>query len=397
MAAVPDSSSDDAAFPPWYPHALVDRTFDPSTFGEGLPSPWGRFYGWDTNEALSVEWWSGEAEGRWGAWPTSITSITVVSQHRWGTVIHLDDAWVAHLYPFQTGRDVSTLALYEPWKEALSASPLLLPIAGLKNQRGDQLAVFPLHSSLARTEVEQQPHQAVQAVGAVQAALVPFATPNTERRWNDRLKSVEDRLKTTTLWRAPHTRHVVGLPSVHAGLDHFALEGESMVVIPLPRSLVDHLLAPDERLPGVATIAMMEQRFSMNDLFASTGSRQSFYEAWGTIVPSTWTSPGSLSTANGGVWIWRYHAMLLMLAEARAYGLAKQAKQCDRWLFDVSRIQARLGELRTVHALRKGGAWAAVAAAILGSGPIQIPFILGAVGVAVAAHVVHQRRMPPPF
>jgi hypothetical protein len=142
---------------------------------------------------------------------------------------------------------------------------------------------------------------------------------------------------------------------------------------------------------------MMEQRFSMNELFASTGSRQSFYEAWGTIVPSTWTSPGSLSTANGGVWIWRYHAMLLMLAEARAYGLAKQAKQCDRWLFDVSRIQARLGELRTVHALRKGGAWAAVAAAILGSGPIQIPFILGAVGVAVAAHVVHQRRMPPPF
>ena len=163
-------------------------------------------------------------------------------------------------------------------------------------------------------------------------------------------------------------------------------------------SLVDHLLAPDERLPGVATVAMMEQRFSMKDLFASAGSRRAFYEAWGTIVPSTWTSPGSLSTAKGGVWIWRYHAMLLMLGEARAYGLAKQAKAM-RWLaFSMSsRIQARLGELRTVHALRKGGYWAAVAVAILGSGPIQIPFVVGALGVAVAAHVVHQRRMPPPF
>ena len=103
MAAVPGSSADDAALPPWYPHALVDRTFDPSTFEEGLPSPWGRFYGWDINEALSVEWWNGGGEGRWGVWPTDIASVKVVSQHRWGTVAHLDGKWVAHLYPFQTG------------------------------------------------------------------------------------------------------------------------------------------------------------------------------------------------------------------------------------------------------------------------------------------------------
>jgi hypothetical protein len=89
--------------------------------------------------------------------------------------------------------------------------------------------------------------------------------------------------------------------------------------------------------------------------------------------------------------------MLLMLAEARAYGLKKQAKQCDRWLFDVSRIQARLGELRTVHAVRRGGVLAALAAGIIGSGPVQIPFVLGSMGVALAAHLVHQRRMPPPF
>ncbi len=397
MAAVPESSVGDAAPPPWYPHALVDQACELTDFAQGLPSQWGRFYGWNIDAALDVDWWNGEGEGRWGAWPTDLTSVTLVSQHRWGAEVHLDDTWVAHLYPFQTSRDVSTLALYEPWKEALSASPLLLPVAGLKNNRGDQLVVFPMHTTLGREGVEKRAHQAVQAVGAVHAALVPFVTPNTERRWNERLKAVEDRLKTTTLWRAPHTRHVVGLPAVHVGLDHVVLENESMMVIPLPRPLVDHLLAPEERLPGVATIAMMEQRLSMNDLFTSAGNRRAFYEAWGEVVPSTWTSQGSLSTANGGVWIWRYHAMLLMLAEARAYGLKNQVQQCDGWLFDVSRIQARLGELRTVHALRKGGVWAAVAGALLGSGPIQIPFVVGAAGVAFVAHIVHLRRIPPPF
>ena len=52
MAAVPESSVGDAAPPPWYPHALVDRTCEPSTFAEGLPSQWGRFYGWDIHVGL---------------------------------------------------------------------------------------------------------------------------------------------------------------------------------------------------------------------------------------------------------------------------------------------------------------------------------------------------------
>jgi len=237
----------------------------------------------------------------------------------------------------------------------------------------------------------------VQAVGRVHAALTAHATPNTERRWNERLKAIEDRLKTTTLWRAPHTKHVVGLPTLHCSLDGVVETSNGAVLLPRPRSLVDHLLAPGERLPGVSTIAMFEQRLSLVEGFASSSSREAFYRAWGEVVPPSWTSKSSLSTANGGVWIWRYEAMLLMLAEARAYGLKEQAKQCDRWLFDVSRIQARLGELRTVHAVRRGGMWAAIAAALLGTGPFQIPFVLGSAATALAAHLVHQRRMPPPF
>ncbi|MGB2445653.1 MAG: hypothetical protein ACPH86_04805 [Schleiferiaceae bacterium] len=377
---------------------MVDRPCDPSTFADGLPSLWGRIYGWDYTAAMLSDWWNGEHEGRWGAWPDTITSVEVVSKGRLGLTVHLNETWVAQLYPFQTGMDVSTLALFEPWTNALSSAPILLPIAGQKNERGDQVAVFEMHTCLSTDEMLRNPHDLVRAAAGVHAALVAHATPNTERRWNGRLKAIEDQLKTTTLWRAPHTKHVVGLPSTPFSLDGVVAQADgTMALIAQPRSLVDHLLAPSERLPGVSSIAMFEQRLSLVEGFDSPESRKGFYRAWGVGVPSSWTSRASLSIANGGVWIWRYEAMLLMLAEARAYGLKKQAKACDRWLFEVSRIQARLGELRTIHAVRRGGMWAAIAAALLGSGPVQIPIVLGSAGVALAAHLVHQRRMPPPF
>ena len=395
MAGDASSSSNDETLPPWYPAALVDRPLDPKSLVSGLPSPWGRLHGWDYTAALTRDWWTSEANGRWGSWPNNVDSIEVIGQHRWGIEVHLNGEWVAHLYPFQTGRDVSTLALHEPWAKALADAPLVLPVAGQYNERGDLVAVFPMHTLHATTGTVRQPVELASTAAQVHAALVAEATPNTERRWNERLKAMEDHLKTTTLWRAPHTKHVVGLPSTNISVDGFADMNGSTVLLPFPRPLVDHLIAPDERLPGVANMAMMEQRLSLAAIFDDTTGRANFYRAWGDIVPDGWTSKASFSTVNGGVWIWRYQAMLLMLAEARAYGLDTQTQQCDRWLLDVSRIQARLGELRTVHAVRRGGVVAAIAAVLIGSGPVQLPFILGSAAVALAAHVIHQRRMPP--
>jgi hypothetical protein len=204
-------------------------------------------------------------------------------------------------------------------------------------------------------------------------------------------------LKSTTLWRASHTKHVVGLPTVEVRLDGVVHTEGDVHFVPHPRSVVDFLLAPAERLPGAAIMARMEQRLALMGAFEGIAQRQAFYETWGKALPPGWTSLASVSTVNGGVWIWRYEAILLMLAEARAYGLADQANQCDRWLLDVSRIQARLGELRTVHAVRKGALYAAAAAALIGSGPLHLPFTFGALSVGFAAHVVHRKRTPPPY
>ena len=397
MAVFVAGSEDNGTAPPWFPKALVDRVCDPSTFGDGVPSPWGRLHGWDFTVALSAEWWNTQSDGQWGDWPGDVQRVEVVNETRFGLVLQLDDAWTAHVHPFPTGLDVSTLSLYEPWKMALASAPVLLPVAGMKKEQGDHIVIFPHHECLPVEQVAQRRHEAVQSAGTVHASLWSHATPNTERRWNDRLKSMEDRLKTTTLWRAPHTRHVVGLPATNVRLESMTERDGVLTVVPGPRSLVDRLLAPGERLPGVSDVAMMEQQLSLMDVFEGTEARRSFYGAWGETVPSSWTSSSSMSTVNGGVWIWRYEAILLMLAEARAYGLSDQVKRCDRWLLDVSRIQARLGELRTVHAVRRGGVFAAIAGVVFGSGPVQLPFVVGSALVALVAHVAYRQRTPPPF
>ena len=388
---------DTQAAPPWFPFALVDTAPNPEDFETGLPSPWGRLRGWDYRAALSADWWNQGEEGRWGAWPEHVEKVEVIGESRNAVVLDLDGTWIAHLFPFPTGQDVSSLARYAPWASALEQAPLLLPASGLVRGNLDRVVVYPHHSTASSDEVAAHPFRIAQTLGKLHAPLVAHSTPNTERRWNDRLKSVEDRLKSTTLWRAPHTRHVVGLPNVHLSLEGIVMRDESMAFVPQPRSLVEHLICDDERLPGVAMAARLEQRLALMEAFSSADDRQRYYETWGASLPPGWTSPSSVSTVNGGVWIWRYEAILHLLAEARAYGISEQAKRCDGWLLDVSRIQARLGELRTVHAVRKGGVYAAIAAAIIGSGPLHVPFVVGALMCSVIAHGVYRRRTPPPF
>ena len=118
MAVGDVDAQDTAAAPPWYPMSLVGRACDPSTFADGVPSPWGRLHGWDFTVALTPEWWNTEPDGRWGDWPSKVNRVEVVNETRFGLVLHVAAAWVAHVHPFPTGLDVSTLTLFEPWREA---------------------------------------------------------------------------------------------------------------------------------------------------------------------------------------------------------------------------------------------------------------------------------------
>ena len=347
------SSVEGDGSPPWYPSGLTSEPLDPSTLELGLRTPWGRIRGWNYSEAMDKSWWQKSPGSWWGFWPKKVDSVRVVAHVQNKIIVALDEEFIVHIYPLQTGYDVSTLVRYEPWEKILQSKRVLLPMGGLRNDNGDQMCMFPYHEIHSPQEVTQNLQDKDKlfalgdAVGCLHSGLKHEATPNTEWRWNARLKAIEDTLKTSTLWRAPHTKHVQGIPPFNISLDGI-LWGDEVHLIPQPRPLVDHLLCESERMPGVATLANLEQAIALRGGFSESASRAVLYTGWEIKAPKTWGGH-FLSTLKGGVWIWRYEAILLELARARAFKQPKAESMCMDWLNDVSRIQAKLGILRMTN------------------------------------------------
>ena len=149
--------------PPWFPSGLTDQAYDPSIFSEGLPSPWGRFYGWDWTAATSSTWWNQPSNATWGEWPSEVNNVHLLEHTRHSVIVDLDGQFIAHLFPFQTGYDVSTLALFQPWREALSNAPLLMPVGGMKLEGGDMAVIYPHHDY--QPAQSQQPHVLADGLG----------------------------------------------------------------------------------------------------------------------------------------------------------------------------------------------------------------------------------------
>ena len=343
----------DDVSPPWYPSGLTSEALDPSNLELGRRTPWGRIWGWNYSEALDPSWWQNSPESWWGVWPKNVGSVRIVAHTQNKIIVALGEDFIVHIYPLQTGSDVSTLVRYKPWGEILKDERVILPIGGLQNDNGDQLCMFPYHEIHTPQEVAQnlqsrnELHALGGAVGRLHSALKQEATPNTEWRWNARLKAIEGTLKTTTLWRAPHTKHVQGLPPFHISLDGIHW-GEDVTLVPQPRPLVDHLLCESERMPPIATLAHLEQIIALRGGFSDSVPRASFYAGWEAKTPPTWGGR-FLRNLKGGVWIWRYEAILLELARARAFKQPEAESMCMGWLNDVSRIQAKLGVLRMTN------------------------------------------------
>ena len=337
----------------WYPSGLTSEKPEPSDLELGIRTPWGRIWGWNFTQALEDSFWQNPQESWWGVWPKNVGSVRVVAHTQNKIIVALGEDFIVHIYPLQTGHDVSTLARYKPWREILKGEQIILPIGGLQNDNGDQMCMFPYHEIHTPQEVSknlQNPdklHALGGAVGRLHSSLKHEATPNTEWRWNARLKAIEGTLKTTTLWRAPHTKHVQGLPPFYISLDG-VLWGEEVNLVPQPRPLSDHLLCESERMPAIATLANLEQTIALRGGFSASASRAVFYAGWEAETPPTWGGR-FLRNLKGGVWIWRYEAILLELARARAFNQPKAESMCMGWLNDVSRIQAKLGVLRMTN------------------------------------------------
>lgn len=340
--------------PAWWPSGIALSSIDEALSEGTVRTSFGKTTVWDFEPYLQPNLWNSSLEVgvQWGDWNFEVQTVEIQSVSKNGLVVILNDAYTASILPFGVGDDVSRLYRYEPWNSALVGHSVLLPIAGWTVDGNDRILVYPRYELKPFDGQTSTVMDLTRTVGGIHSALVGFSTPNTERRWNDRLKAIEDELKTKTMWRAPHANTTVGLPRLHLSIDSLTEVDGVLNFVPMSRSLAEHLLCENDRLPSLATLMMLEHQWARRDGL-SEQQRQQLLETWGASVPVEWSSRTALSTVRGGAWVWRYHATLLELAQATAFAETSIKEDCQKWLRDVSRLQAHLGTLR----MWKSGQW----------------------------------------
>ena len=385
---------------PWWPVGII--TEDSDSFDSGrIQTVFGTLETWDYTQCLSAEWWQAQPQDGavWGQWP-NVSTVEILCQDRKGYLVRLNDNQIARITPFALGNDLSRFVQYRPWNEALQGLAVKLPSMVYFVENNDRVAVYDC-PELVIGKSDFDGDKLASNLGSIHSALNEFATPNTERRWNDRLKDIEAELKVTTLWRAPHSEYTVGLPRLNLDLAILSKQDDEFAFIADTRSPVEHLLCQADRLPGLANLMLIEQQISftsgMNEV-----ARKSLLEAWLSKAPNSYAHKKATSTLMGGPWIWRYHAVLLALGEARIYGDEVLGKKAQNWLNDVSRIQAHLGVLR----LWKSGLWGGIIGAVIAFFAWRMetvsPTIAGISGAlclvgALACNMIYWAKDPQPY
>ena len=389
--------------PAWWPSGIALSSIDEAISEGTVRTSFGKTTVWDFEPYLQPNLWNSSLEVgvQWGDWNFEVQTVEIQSVSKNGLVVILNDAYTASILPFGVGDDVSRLYRYEPWNSALVGHSVLLPIAGWTVDGNDRILVYPRYELKPFDGQTSTVMDLTRTVGGIHSALVGFSTPNTERRWNDRLKAIEDELKTKTMWRAPHANTTVGLPRLHLSIESLTEVDGVLNFVPMSRSLAEHLLCENDRLPSLATLMMLEHQWARRDGL-SEQQRQQLLETWGASVPVDWSSRAALSTVRGGAWVWRYHATLLELAQATAFAETSIKEDCQKWLRDVSRLQAHLGTLR----MWKSGQWVGftgLAVAFfsyrLGSFLPQQSLALAVLsfGVVVASNAVYRLKDPKAY
>jgi len=326
----------------WWPSGLTSSTFEDVVKSARFATPWGFIDCWDYSVVEQPEWWKGvlDAGQPWGEWPNSVEKITLLKHDTSGIHYNIDDAYHVLVSPLLHTSSLSTLARFEPWNQALTKVGVLLPSSGILLNDADAVLVYPMYKKeedLSFVDIRNF----IQRMASTHEALAQFATPNTERQWNADLNSLEEKLETSTLWRAPHSSGTQGIP-------YLRLETTSKVqwkgrdfLLALPMDLAASMLVSSDRLPSLAMLMMTEFKWEYGQ-GVSGKDQEVIFETWSSIVPKKWSNTKALATANGGAWIWRYHACLLQLANAVAYQDKMLEMHCRGWLKHVSRIQAKL-------------------------------------------------------
>ena len=120
------------------------------------------------------------------------------------------------------------------------------------------------------------------------------------------------------------------------------------------------------------------------------------------MYPASWTNRKALSTVLGGAWIWRYYDVLVVNAESVLYGDESRYESAQKWLKDVSRLQAHLGVLR----VWKSGVWVGITTMVVAYYSWQLESLstvssigLAAIGglISIGSNLLYWKKDPPAF
>jgi hypothetical protein len=303
---------------PWWPAAIV-RSHQQGT----LSTLWGSADYWWDEGVLSARWWN-DFSDYWGEWPTNVESVVVLAEDQRGFLLDLG-THVARVCPIPSGEHISRLSRSPPLKSVLEQY-MLLAVGGWSVD-GDRILIFPHH------DISSQPcdggllydiHHALRSAG--------LSAPNMERSWNDRLNNIEAKLKSNTLWRAPHSKHMLAVVRLGVERTNFVFYNDRIVIRSEPISITEYLMDDGDRLPHLRDLAMIESENTLRQWLAKEEKNK---------------VRNLFKTSTGGLALLRYDVTLCRLAEATAFGLEQMISPLREHLATVDRVQARLGLMRT--------------------------------------------------
>ncbi|CAI8333433.1 MAG: Uncharacterised protein [Candidatus Poseidoniaceae archaeon] len=381
----------------WWPQGIAISPSDEARETGQLDTKWGAVSCWDVQACLQSDWWNSQKDGSWGILDDiNPSTIEVVRTDENRTLFALDALYIALAYSIPTSNRTSSLYQNKDIYSRLQSTNIHLPIGGMLLDGKDALVVFP-----AGKLTESSPEWLGQTLGNIQNMLAPLSSPNDQKRWNQRLKDLEDELKPNTLWRAPHASATKGIPAVRIHPNYIVeVEGEHCA-LPLNQTASEALLCGTERLPGIAEFIHLEGRV-VEEKGYKPEQIDVLFENWKRCVPASWTSRKALSTVLGGAWIWRYYDVLVVTAESVLYGNEPRYKSSQKWLKDVSRLQAHLGVLR----VWKSGVWVGITTMVVAYYAWQLETLssTSSVGLAVLGSIIsigsnflYWKKDPPAF
>ena len=276
-----------------------------------------------------------------------------------------------------------------------------------EGQRADELLTTALRDS-DFDEGRKICGQVGEALGRFHIdSLAKKSLPNDERKWNNRLKSLEDRVLSNTLWRAPHSYNTLAtITHRNFGLQAVYIDGEEAVITCCHDGIPNAILPKSRDYPVIRDLAAAYRSLAVlcDELGVSSGDeltlRKATFEGWISTAPESATSSRALDGHKGGVAIWEYEQVLEEAAISQAWDRPVE-QRTKWWLGHVSRIQAEMYRSKTLSA----------AALICGVGALFAPLmeqwmaslsdrlLLTAVlaGAAIGLRWLYRRRAPPPY